>query len=131
MNCFRLFRGNEKKTYVHVTLATAHSTAQVVSCNSSPLQQTVRSTLWYELRGFSPQANYFADKRRSLGRSDTLWYWETKSVIQVQRRYRREYGEQAAGRQSIKRSPKLNVCCALSRREVMGPIFFQGHEQYK
>jgi hypothetical protein len=32
-----------------------------------------------------------------------LWYWETKSVIQAQRHYRREYGEQAPGRQSIKR----------------------------
>jgi transposase len=32
-----------------------------------------------------------------------LWYWEAKSVIQVQRCYRREYGEQAPGRQSIKR----------------------------
>jgi transposase len=32
-----------------------------------------------------------------------LWYWETKSFIQVQRRYRQEYGEQAPGRQSIKR----------------------------
>jgi hypothetical protein len=45
-----------------------------------------------------------------------------------QRRYHRESGEQAARRQSIKRSPKLNVCCALSRHEVMGPIFFQDHE---
>jgi hypothetical protein len=32
-----------------------------------------------------------------------LGYWETKSVIQVQICYRREYGEQAPGRQSIKR----------------------------
>jgi hypothetical protein len=32
-----------------------------------------------------------------------LWYRETKSVIQEQRRYRREYGEQAPGRQYIKR----------------------------
>jgi transposase len=29
--------------------------------------------------------------------------WETKSVIQVQRRLRREYGEQVPGMQSIKR----------------------------
>jgi hypothetical protein len=32
-----------------------------------------------------------------------LRYWETKLVIQVQRRYSREYGEQAPGKQSIKR----------------------------
>jgi transposase len=32
-----------------------------------------------------------------------LWYWETKSVIQVQRRYRRECGERTPGRQSLKR----------------------------
>jgi hypothetical protein len=31
-----------------------------------------------------------------------LWYWKTKSVIQVQKHYRREYGEQAPGRLSIK-----------------------------
>jgi hypothetical protein len=29
-----------------------------------------------------------------------LWYWKTKSVIQVQRHYRWEYGEQAPGRKS-------------------------------
>jgi hypothetical protein len=27
-----------------------------------------------------------------------LWYWETKSIIQVQRRYFRENGEQTPGR---------------------------------
>jgi hypothetical protein len=31
-----------------------------------------------------------------------LWYWERESVIQVQRHYDQEYGEQALGRQSIK-----------------------------
>jgi hypothetical protein len=31
-----------------------------------------------------------------------LWYWETKSVIPVQRHYHREYGEQASGTQSVK-----------------------------
>jgi hypothetical protein len=31
-----------------------------------------------------------------------LWYWEANSVIQMQRRRRQEYGEQAPGRQSIK-----------------------------
>jgi hypothetical protein len=32
-----------------------------------------------------------------------LWYWETKSVNQAQRRYRLKYGEEAHGRQSVKR----------------------------
>jgi hypothetical protein len=32
-----------------------------------------------------------------------LWFWETKSVIQVQRRYSPEYEERAPGWQSIKR----------------------------
>jgi hypothetical protein len=32
-----------------------------------------------------------------------LIYWETKSVIQMKRRYCQKYGEQAPGRQSIKR----------------------------
>jgi hypothetical protein len=35
--------------------------------------------------------------------TSVMWYWETKSIIQVQRRYRRDYGEKAPGRQSIKR----------------------------
>jgi hypothetical protein len=31
-----------------------------------------------------------------------LWYWQMKSVIQVQMSYHREFGEQGLGRQSIK-----------------------------
>jgi hypothetical protein len=53
---------------------------------------------------------YTADKRKMAvppppqqKAMSVLWYWETRSVIQMQRRYRREYGEQAPGRQSIKR----------------------------
>jgi hypothetical protein len=60
-----------------------------------------------------------------------LWYWETKLVIQVQRCYCREHGEQAPVGQSMKRwlepfQERDNVWCALSRHEVIGPSFFQG-----
>jgi hypothetical protein len=51
---------------------------------------------------------YTADERKMAVSAQqktmsVLWYWETKSVIQAQRRYRREYEEQARGGQSIKR----------------------------
>jgi hypothetical protein len=59
-----------------------------------------------------------------------LWYWETKSVIQLQRRHGREYGEQAPGRESIKQSLEQfqgtgSVPCIRRAHEVIGPFFFQ------
>lgn len=54
----------------------------------------------------------------------------TKSVIQTQRRYRRQYGEQGPGRQSINRwleqfQETDKVWSALSRHEVTGPFLFK------
>jgi hypothetical protein len=53
-----------------------------------PLRRPARSYSLYRLRYPGPSV---------------LWYWESKSVIQMQRRGRRQYGEQAPRRQSTRR----------------------------
>ena len=50
----------------------------------------------------------------------------TENVVEVQRRWRREYRTEPSPRLTIVRSRRINFWCGLSSRGLIGPFFFNG-----